>query len=266
MLLEPRWFVVVGAAALAYGSLSPVVSARRLQFLAASLPHGALLATVLGIPLSSITGLPPSLCALAVGIPLTYMVVILVRRGVPEETATSVFVSFTASASIAAIYLVLTRYPSETSLWSYIIGDPLLVTWRDTAYAAAVSAIVVAMTLPFMREHVLLGLDRDSARLTGLRASLYDYMAYTALALAAIGLIRVVGFVLEHVLILLPAAVATNFSKSGAETVYNSVASAVAAGMAGILLAAILGQNPSAMVGFLLLAFYLTGLVRGGAK
>ncbi len=265
MLLDPRWFIVVGAAALAYGSLSPVVTARRLQFLAASLPHGALLATVLGVPLSRATGLPPSLWALVVGIPMTYMVVVLVRRGVSEETATSVFVSFTASASIAVIYLVLTRYPSETSLWSYIIGDPLLVTWKDTAYAVAVSAVVVAMTLPFMREHVLLGLDRDSARLTGLRAALYDYMAYTALALAAIGLIRVVGFVLEHVLILLPAAVAANVSRSGAETVYNSVASAVAAGTLGVLLAAVLGQNPSAMVGFLLLAFYLAGLVRGGA-
>ncbi len=259
-MLDPRWVLVVVAAATAFGSLSPVVAARKLYYFASSLPHAALLAAVLGYPLAAELGGDPAVWALAVGVPLSYIVVYLVERGVEEDVATAVFVSFSVASSVAAIYYVLTRYSVGTSLWSLIIGDPLLASWRDAWWAVGVAAGVAGAALLFYREQVVIGVDRDFAATAGLRVVLYDYLVVTALAVAAIGLLKAVGFVVEHVFILLPSAAAVNVSRNSGEALAASILSSLFAGLAGLILGVYLDVAPSAAIGFVLLGVYLASL------
>ncbi|HDI01921.1 MAG TPA: metal ABC transporter permease, partial [Candidatus Bathyarchaeota archaeon] len=191
--VNARWVAVMVSAALAYGFLSSIVAARRLYFLAGASAHSALLAAVLALPLTAITGLLSEQgWALIVGLVLMYAVGYLIYRGVEPDTATAVFVAATASASVLAIYYVLTRFPVEVELWAIIVGDPLLASKEEAIFALSVAAITVLTTLLTYREQVYVGIDREFARLTGLRVWAYDLLTFTLLALTTVGLIKVV--------------------------------------------------------------------------
>ena len=259
--LDVRWLVVMVAAALAYGALSPLIAARRLYFLAGASPHAALLAAVAAIPAARILGiLDEHMWAVLTGLALTYIVGYMIYKGVDSDTATAVFVAFTASASVAAIYYVLTSFPIESNIWAMIVGDPLLASWSDAVYAMAVAAVVLALTLLTHRENVCLGVDRDGARLSGVRVEVYDWLVFTLLALTTVALIRIVGFVLEHVLILLPSAIAVTIAGSARSALLISLAASLAASLAGLYAAVVMNQAPAAAAGLLLTAVYAASL------
>ncbi len=264
MYIDPRWLIVVIMASTVYGVLSPIIAARRLFFLAGTLPHTALLSVTLAIIISSLIGGFIEMWAVAFGAALVYMVAILTSRGVEPDVATAIFVSFSVSMTVIGMYYVLTMFPTETSLWAYILGDPLLVTWRDIHVITVISIVVLAMTVPFLREHVLLGIDRDFVRLTGARSILYDTLLMTALALATVGLLRIVGFVIEHVMLLLPGSIAATAAKSGRRAMIIGFLTALFGGLLGLILSLLAGLAPSGLIGLVLLAIYIYGLVRGG--
>lgn len=260
MLFEIKWIILVILAGLAFGVLSPVVTARKMMFLAAAMPHSALLAAVLGIPLSVAYGLSPSIWAIVIGTPLPLIIYVLEKKGVEEDIGTSVYVATTASLSVALIYYVLTRYPMESNLWSYILGDPLLSTWNDIYIVSIITLLLLALLAPFMREQILLGVDRDFAVSSGIHASLYDIVFLLLLSLSSIGFMRTVGYVLEHVLILLPASLALIISNSGRKVVLYSITAAVLSAIIGLFVGISLNLQVSASVGLVLLASYVLAI------
>ena len=266
LYIDLRWIIVIFSAGMSFAVLSPMIAARKLYYFASSLPHAALFAAVVGYPLAVVFGGDPAIWAIVVGVPLSYIVIYLVQRGVEEDVATAVFVSFAVSASVAAIYFVLTHYAVQTSLWSYILGDPLLASWGDTYFGLVIMAVSLALTLPFYREHVLIGFDRDFAEVSGIKTRLYDYMVVTALTIAAVGFLKIVGFVVEHVMLLLPASLALNLSKTSFQALYISVLASLSASLVGLFLSILVDAAPSAVIGFILLLGYIVSLIAGGKR
>ncbi|MGC9146346.1 MAG: metal ABC transporter permease [Infirmifilum sp.] len=266
MYLDLNWVIVIMSTSLAFSALSPIISARRLNFFASSLPHAALLSIALGYMMSIFLAGDPTLWAVIVSIPLSYLQMYLVHRGVDENTATSVFVAFTTSASVAALYYILTMFPAKVSLWSYILGDPLLASWEDTVNAAVTSIALILLTLAFYEKEVLIGVDRDYAMLNGINAKLHDYFVITLLTVASVGLLRVVGFVIEHVVMLLPAAIAATSARNSREVLLISMLSSAFSGFMGLLLAIYMNIAPSAAFGLILFTLYLIFLVIKGEK
>ncbi len=260
---NPRWVIVMVSASLVYGFLGPVIAARRLYFLASASPHAALLAAVLAIPLARLVEFGGEyFWAILVGVLLIYFVGYLVYRGVDPDTATAVFVAFTASSSVMAIYYVLTHYPIETDIWAIIVGDPLLASWDSVFLSLAILLTVAIAVLLTHRENICLGVDRDYVRLTGVNIRVYDLLVFTLLAIATVALIRVVGVVLEHVLVLLPAAIAVTWSKSARQALLTSISVSLIAGLTGLYLAVPLNQAPAGTTGLILLAVYLAVLFK----
>jgi len=262
MYIDPRWLIVVILSSLVYGVLSPVISARRLLFLAGSLPHSALLSVILSVILANTLGGHVSIWAIVISIILVYIVALMLSRGINSDTATAVFVSFSVSMTVISMYYVITRYALATSLWAYILGDPLLVTWDDTYYAIMVSSITLLLIVPFLREHVLIGIDRDFVRLSGVNTVLYDAALMTALAIATVGLLKIVGFVVEHVLLLLPGVIASSLARGGREAVAVAVTVSLIGGISGLLLGLYMGIAPSGSIGLVLLLLYIIVLLR----
>jgi len=262
LVFEPRWVLVMLSAALAYGSLSSIVSARRLYFLASASPHSALLAAVLSIPLTYSVGFLDSYgWSIVLSITLIYGVGYAIHRGADPDKATATFVSLTASLSVLAIYYILTTYPLETDITAIIIGDPLLTRWIDVLYALSIGILSIVFVLLTYRENVFIGIDRDSARLTGLRTSVYDLLVFTLLALATVGLLRIVGFVLEHVLILLPSAIASSVAVSSRQALYISISSSIIASLSGLYTAVLFNLSPAGTTGLILFIIYLISLI-----
>ena len=264
MYLDPRWFAVMLGSAAAFSALSPLVYARRFNFFAASLPHSALLAVALGYVAAAFLPGSPAAWAVLLSLPPSLLLVLFLHKGVSEDSATSAFVAFTTSAGVAAVYYVLTSFPARVSLWSYILGDPLLASWEDAVLAVAVGAVSLAASLLLIPKEVSIGLDRDFSSLSGIRVKLHDYILAALLTLVSVSLLRAVGFVVEHVALLLPAAISSRIARNSREFYAFSVLPSLAAALLSLLLAVWLNVAPAAAYGFVLLAVYLISLLEGG--
>lgn len=262
LIFEPKWVFIMLSAALAYGSLSSIVSARRLYFLASASPHSALLAVILAIPLAKELGILDEYgWAIISSILLIYGVGYVIHRGADPDTATATFVALTASASVLMIYYVLTSYPVETDITAIIIGDPLLTRWSDTLYAMGIGLFSIACVILTYRENVFIGIDLDSVRLAGLKTTIYDLLVFTLLALTTVGLLKIVGFVLEHVLILLPATIASTIAMSSKQALFISIFSSIIASMAGLYFAIIFNLSPAGTTGLILFIIYISSII-----
>lgn len=264
MYLDPRWFIVMLGSAAAFSALSPLIHARRFNFFAASLPHSALLAVALGHVAAAFLGGSPAAWAVLLSLPPSCLLVLLLHRGASEDSATSAFVAFTSAASTAAVYYVLTSFPARVSLWSYILGDPLLASWEDAALVVAVGAVSLAASALLHPREVSIGLDSSFSSLSGIRVKLHDYALALLLTLVSVSLLRAVGFVVEHVALLLPAAISSKLARNSREFFALSVLPSLAAAALGLLLAVQLNLAPAAAYGFVLLAVYLISLLKGG--
>jgi ABC-type Mn2+/Zn2+ transport system permease subunit len=249
-----KWLLTVVLASVMYGTISPLVYARRLQFLSAASSHTALLAVLISIPLSMY--IPTYLTSMLVGLALMYAVGYAINRGVEPNTATSILVSFTASASVLAMYYVITNYELQTDIWALILGDPLLTTWKDLMFLGLVALLVILVASLTYREQFHIGFDRDCATLAGINVKLYDIAFYSILAISTVAMIKVVGFVLQHVLILLPCAIAMRFVRGSKLLIVSSVAISMLGSIIGLALAIELNLSPSGVIGLVMFSFY----------
>jgi ABC-type Mn2+/Zn2+ transport system permease subunit len=81
------------------------------------------------------------------------------------------------------------------------------------------------------------------------------------LAIASVALLRFVGFILEHVLLSLPAVIASNMVSSSREAMLVSVLSSINSSIIGLIVAVKLNIAPAASIGFITLVLYTVSLV-----
>ena len=259
--LMAKWLLAVVAAAVGFGSVSVLVAVRRLYFLAAGLSHAALLAAVASLPLYYVFGVSVEAWSLALMVLIVMVYAALERRGVDTQVSSAVFVSLTASLSVILMYYVLTSYPYTSDLWAYILGDPLLASWDTVTSSLAVAVVALGVTLLTFWEHVCIGIDRDTARMAGLRVNLYDYSLLVVLAIVTAGLLRLVGFVLAHVYVLLPGAIAVTAASRAGRMLPIALTVALVSGVAGLYLAVTVNLAPSGVIGLIMLAAYIAALL-----
>ncbi len=263
LLMYPKWEIVILSASIVYGALSAVIAARRLYFLSASASHIALLAVTIAIPLSKLA-LNEYAWAVIVGLAMIYAVGYCIHRGIDPDVATAVFVSLSASLSVIAMYIVLTRYSISYDLWAIVLGDPLLVSWRCAIYTVFVAIITLSAVILTYREQICIGLEMDCAYLSGISVEFYDFVLYTLLGVATVAMIKVVGFVLQHVLILLPSAIAMCIAKDSKDTLYISVLASILLGSLGLQFAVLTDQAPSGVIGLLMFIAFVMARCRHG--
>lgn len=258
------WVATLLAAGLGFGSVSPLVAVRRVGFLAAAAPHFALLATAASVMMLA-TPKAAALASLVAGVALVYSAGYLIYRGADADLVTYLFVGFASAASVIVLYYAST-VGAGYSIASLILGDPLLATTWEAYYALGAAATVTLLSLATYDAQVYSGIDRNTARLAIGRLWLYDLAFFTALGLASVGLIRVSGFILEHILILIPAAIAAGLASSAREALALSIASAIAASGVGGALALAIDIAPAGAIGLTLTAVYavLAAMKRAG--
>jgi len=262
--IDPRWLIVILGSSISFSVLSPIIYARKLNFFASTLPHSSLLAVSVGYLLGFVTGTHPFLWAIPVSIVVSLLLVILIHRGVSEDSATSVFVGFSVSASVTSMYYILTNFPAQAGLWSYILGDPLLVSWGDAFLTLGVSLFILALVIPMYMKEIVIGQDRDLAQVLGLNVKFHDYLVVLTLTVASVTLLKVVGFVLEHVVFLMPAVIASTIARDARTFMLYSVVISMLAGLLALALSILVNLAPSAVFGFILIGIYSVLLLRGG--
>lgn len=244
------------------GVVSPLIAARRLYFLAVESSHMALLAASLAVILTNITPVKYEFFwVLLVGLTIMYFVGLAIHRGVDPDIATSIATGATISGSVIAMYVALTRFRTSYSLWSLILGDPLLTTRQDIYVLILLTAIALAVSLSTYKVMIYVGIDRDSAALTFGSIHIYEILFFTVLGLTSLALIKIVGYTLEHVLMLMPALTAMNLVEGSRRLMASSVCISVASNLLGFSMAMKLGIAPAGSVGLVALSIYLASIV-----
>lgn len=263
--MEPlfRWLVVIILSSLIYGNLSALISMRRLYFLASAAPHSALLAVSLAVVLvNTIRVFNEYLWSSIIGCVMMLLVGYMIYKGADTDIVTSVYVASSASLSILVINYVLTGYGLSYSLWSIILGDPLLTTWGDVINLTAVALLTIGIGFLIFNYHLYIGVDPDFIKIAVKHRWVYELLIFMLLGLASVALIKVSGFILQHILMLLPSTIAINLGESAKRAYVLSILISLIAGCLGLYIAILVNIAPSGAIGLILLLTYVITLAK----
>ncbi|MEM4718241.1 MAG: metal ABC transporter permease [Desulfurococcaceae archaeon] len=238
---------------LALSAVSIVVYYRRAELLATECVHIGLFAITLGYIVEYLYGISAFLIAIFMGLIIVHLANYMVHLGISVEKASAVVVSFVSAMSVIAIHYILVYIPVRYSLPAIIIGDPLLITRNEAITAICISILVLFIVILTIKELINTSIDPVSASLAGLRTRVYDFIAYTIIGLTAIGLLRLAGYVMEHILLLLPAIVSSLYSSSLREHIVNTILVGASFSALGFALAKQLNTTPTGLTGLLIM-------------
>ena len=256
-----EWIATMLGAGLAYGALSPLLHSRRLLFIAGAAPHAALAAASLGTVIGGLLGINHNIMSMLLGFMLIYSAGYAAYRGMDPDVAAALLAGFTASLSVIGLYAA-SRVGMQLS--GIILGDPLLASRLEALIVLATGVAISVASLLIARKATYIGVDRDDALISGSRVWLYDLILYSIIAISTVGLITVVGFILEHVLLLIPGALILPFVRGSRTVVVIGGAAGAVFGLAGLVVSTILSIPPAAATGLLMMAGYGLAVYRSG--
>ena len=242
--------VTMAIAAASFSLLGALAAVRRMVFLAAATPHTSVFSVALAVALagfsaSSYVAMFLASLALALG-------ALALSRKLGTDVSTGVVVSLAATGTTLSLYYLATRGVSISSL---IVGEAPSQLSVSIPIAVASAAIAIYTPL-FLHSHLLTSMDEDVAKLAGVRVWLHDLALAAMFAGIGIATVTSVGFVAQHVLVLVPPAIASSVGKGCRAGLATSTAIAIASACSGTLIARYLGIAPAGAVGAILVASY----------
>lgn len=117
------------------------------------------------------------------------------------------------ATGMAVGLLFLRKVPGNVDAMSFIMGDILMVSRLDIWFMAALDVVVIAVTAVFYPQLMAVCFDEEFARLRGTRANLYYLMLLCLTGLSVVLLSRLVGIIMVIALLVIPAAIASQFSR-----------------------------------------------------
>jgi zinc transport system permease protein len=188
--------------------LGVFVILRRSAFFGDAVAH----ASLAGIAVGVVGGLPPLLPAAAVAVGIGLALYRLERVG---RLSLDTILGFILPFFMAIGVLVLSLSPGfQPELLSYLFGSILTVSWQGLGVTALVTVAVVAVLARLGRRLVFAAFDPDGAHAAGVEVSRLLTLHHVLLALTIIASISVVGIVLVNALLIIPAATAKLLARS----------------------------------------------------
>lgn len=243
------WIASMVGAGASLGGLSVLMGVRRLFFLAAAVPHAALLSASLGLLASDVLGGGYRVWGVVFNIVLTGLAWRLTALSHASERRVALLLGSMGSLSVIVLYHLAGRLGVGFGVASIVLGDPLLVTgWAAALVVGLGLGVLLYVGLTF-REHTVIGVNRPQALLSGLRVSLYDASLALLLGVAGFLLLEVVGFILSHILFLLPGSAALSVARRGSEAVLVGFSLSLSSSMLALALSLASGLSPSGLLG-----------------
>jgi zinc transport system permease protein len=181
---------------------------RRSAFFGDAVAH----ASLAGIALGVVSGMPPLLFAAAVAVGIGLTLHRLERVG---QLSLDTILGFILPFFMAVGVLVLSLSPGfQPELLSYLFGSILTVSWQGLGAIALVALVVAVVLASLGRRLVFSTFDPDGAHAVGINVARLLTVYHVLLALTVIASISVVGIVLVNALLVIPAATAKLLARS----------------------------------------------------
>jgi len=148
------------------------------------------------------------------------------------------------------------------NLESLLFGSILIVDFSQIITAAIVAAITLTIIFMFFKELVYITFDETQARAAGIKTWVFDYLLSILSGIVVIIAIPVVGVLLISALLVLPALISTQVTKSFKQTVILSPIIGLITVIIGILISVIIDAAPGGTIvltGLAILAIAFAG-------
>ncbi|MDH7602317.1 MAG: metal ABC transporter permease [Armatimonadota bacterium] len=203
---------------------------RRIVFVGAALAQ----VSSAGVALALCTGANPA--SLSLALTLGGVAAFSVRSSSRRVTQESIIGVAYASASALAVLFVAKSAHAEAHLLNVLSGNILTITPGQVWLMAILLAMTLLVYALFQKQFLFSAFDPETARASGIRASLWDLLFYIILGVAISFSIRVVGTLLVFAFLVVPAVTALLLSQRFAGIYALAVGSAAISTVSGLVL------------------------------
>ena len=215
---------------IACGMIGTYIVARRMVFLSGGITH----ASFGGIGIAYYLGQNPILGALVFAIISSLGIEWSSRNGkMREDSAIGIVWSVGMAIGVIFIYLTPGYAPN---LMSFLFGNILTVTPADITALALLVAVIIILSVFFLRKVMYVAFDREFAKSRGVRVNTISYIMAVLMALTIVLSIRLVGIVLLISLLTIPAVIVNSVTRSFVRITVWSAVVAVTGNIAGLYL------------------------------
>ena len=228
---------------------------RRMAFFSDAIAHSSLAGVAISLLLGANTIAIALLFSVTIALGIGY-----INKKTPLSIDTVIGIFFSGAMALAVIIIsFISGY--QPDLISYLFGNILAITGSDLILAVSIGISTTGIILALRKPYLFLTLDRDGARLAGMKTTILDYMFLALLALVVVASIRIVGVILVSALIIIPPATAKNVSKNFTQMVYLSMVFGVASVFGGLVLSYYINSPSGAVIVLFSLAIFVMATI-----
>lgn len=258
-ILEYSFMVRAFAAGLLIALVVPVLGsflvARRYSLIADSLAHVSLA----GVGAGLLAGVAPLVLALPVAI-VGALVLEWLRQARRLSGEVGLAILLSGGLAVAVVLANLAK-GANVDFASYLFGSITTTTPADLAVLAAATVVALGVLLTQYRALLHIAFDEDSARIAGHRVQLLNYVLVALAAVMVVLSLRIVGGLLISALLVMPVVAAAQLARSFTQTVVWAVILALAAVIAGLILAFYAGVAAGGAIALSALTLLIVAMV-----
>lgn len=215
---------------------------KRLSFMGAGISHAAFG----GVALGYLLGIHPTFMAFVFCIFTGLGIAFLSKQHRLKED-TLVGIAF-ASTMAFGIFLIGVGKIRNVDIFGYLFGNILAITREDLLFASFLSGLVLFFLFVFYKEFVIVTLDPEGGKASGIPVEAFSYLLVTLVAAVVAVTIRLVGIVLASALLVLPAATALIRARTIFQAMLLALLDGIAISLGGLFLAYFLDAPAGATI------------------
>ncbi len=197
--------------------LGVFVVLRNMAFFSDGIAHASLAGVAVGI----IFSVNPLLTAIIVSAVFAAIIYYLQNK-YKFSGDTAIGILFTSGMALGVL-LISTQPGYQPELMSFLFGNILAITNTELIIIGVFSLLIAALVFVYLKTLILVSLDEETAKISGVKVGVFQLLANIILAVAVVLGIKVFGIILVSALLIIPVATAKLFSKSFKKLVIISV-------------------------------------------
>ncbi len=234
-----------------FGILSTMVVTGRMSFFSDALGHSAFT----GIAIGCICGIAAPIWV-AVIFSVAFALLFSFVRSRSNQAADTLIGVFSSTAVALGIFIATLGSGSFTKYNKYLIGDILSITPAEIGVLALVLLGVLVFWVLYSNRMALTAIHPELASSRGIPVGFSQTIFTTAIAVVVTLSISSVGLLILNSLLVLPAASARNVARNLKQYHLFSVAFALVAGIAGLLVSYYLGASAGAAISLIMAVIF----------
>ena len=229
------------------GVIGTYVVCRRMVFLAGGITH----ASFGGLGIAFWMGANPIAGAMIFAVLSALGIEWAGSRGrIREDSAIGII--WSVGMALGVLFMSLRPGYTSGDLAGYLFGSIVTVTDSDVAALAALTAVIIAGALLWLRPVMYTAFDRDFARSRGIPTRVISYLMAALVAVTIVLSIRIMGIVLLISLVTMPVVIVNSLSRSYRTIALAAPLVAVAGNVAGLVVSYNFEVPPGAAIIFTL--------------